>query len=145
YAGGDAATANYEATCRGDTGHAEVVRVTYDPAEVSFETLLQVFFGVAHDPTQLNRQGADRGTQYRSAFFYADEKQREVVTAYIKQLDATGYFNEPIATTVEPLTEFFDAEPYHQDFARRNPHQPYVACTALPKIDKMRALFTASV
>ena len=141
YAGGSADTANYEATCRGDTGHAELVKVEYDPARISYGRLLRIFFGVAHDPTQLNRQGNDRGTQYRSAIFYETDARRDVARAYIGQLDAAGVFGKEIATTLEPLADsgFHEAEGYHQDFAKRNPAQPYVACTVPPKLAKLGA------
>ena len=139
YAGGDPDTADYESVCTGRTGHAEVVRVTFDPSVLSYGELLRVFFGIAHDPTTLNRQGADRGTQYRSAIFYQSEEERAVAAAYIEQLDAAGVLGDPVVTTLEPLDEFHEAERYHQDFARRNPAQPYVACTALPKVAKLRA------
>ncbi len=139
YAGGDPDLADYDSVCTGRTGHAEVVRVTFDSAVLSYGELLRVFFGIAHDPTQLNRQGADRGTQYRSAIFVHSDEEKQVAAAYIKQLDEAGVFDGLIVTTLEPLTQFYEAEEYHQDFARRNPNQPYVACSALPKIDKLRA------
>jgi peptide-methionine (S)-S-oxide reductase len=141
YAGDSRGTANYQAVCSGQTNHAEVVEVTYDPARVSFGRLLQLFFGVAHDPTQLNRQGNDRGRQYRSAIFYSSPRQREVAEAYIAQLNAAGLFSQPIVTTLEPLEAFYEAEPYHQDYAARNPAQPYVLFTALPKVEKLKETF----
>ncbi|MDT0617637.1 peptide-methionine (S)-S-oxide reductase MsrA [Salinisphaera sp. P385] len=141
YAGGDADTANYQAVCTGRTGHAEVIRVRYDPAVVSFGTLLKVFFAVAHDPTQLNRQGNDLGPQYRSAVFVADDEQRRVAQAYIEQLDRSGVFGAPIATKLEPLKAFHEAEAYHQDFAINNPSQPYVCMVAQPKLDKLARQF----
>lgn len=138
YAGGDSAdTANYEAVCTGTTGHAEVVDVHYDPAKVSFGELLRVFFSVAHDPTQLNRQGNDRGTQYRSAVFYETPEQKAVAEAYLRQLGAAGVFPEPIVTTLEPLDAFYPAEAYHQNFAARNPYQPYIMAVAAPKMEKL--------
>lgn len=138
YAGGDAATANYEAVCSGTTGHAEAVDIRYDPARVSFGELLKLFFSVAHDPTQLNRQGHDRGTQYRSAIFYESEDQKAVAEAYIEQLDAAGVYPQPIVTTLEPLPVFYPAEAYHQNYAARNPYQPYVMAVAAPKVEKLR-------
>lgn len=138
YAGGSAATANYDAVCSGTTGHAEVIRITYDPARISYGTLLKFFFGVAHDPTQLNRQGADRGTQYRSAVFFAGDAELEVAADYIAQLDAAKVFPDPIVTTLEPLETFHKAETYHQDYAARNPAQPYIAAVSTPKVDKLR-------
>lgn len=141
YAGGTAETANYRKVCEGRTDHAEVVRVTFDPERITFGELLQVFFSVSHDPTQLNRQGADVGRQYRSAVFYVDDDQRRVAEAYIAKLNAAGIFSRPIATTLEPLEEFFPAEEYHQDYAALNPDQPYVACTVPQKLDKLQARF----
>lgn len=141
YAGGTKATANYEAVCSGTTNHAEAVEVRYDPRRVSLGRLLQVFFGVAHDPTELDRQGHDRGRQYRSAIFYQSPQQREIAAAYMKQLADASAFGSPIVTTLEPLDEFFEAEPYHQDYANRNPGQPYIVFTALPKLEKLRHTF----
>ena len=141
YIGGTAATANYQAVCGGDTGHAEAIAVTFDPATITFGQLLKVFFSVAHDPTQLNRQGGDRGTQYRSAIFPADAEQRTVAEAYIAQLNAAGTFPTPVVTTVEDAGPFFPAEGYHQNFAARNPAQPYVAAVAQPKVDKLQRYF----
>lgn len=141
YAGGDEATANYNAVCRGDTGHAEVVLVRYDPSRISYGKILKIFFAIAHDPTQVNRQGNDVGTQYRSAIFHMDAVQREVATRYIRQLDAAGVFSAPIATEVALLDAFYEGEPYHQDYANRNPAQPYIACFSAPKIQKLREYF----
>lgn len=137
YSGGSAETATYEATCSGTTGHAEVVDIHYTPSKVSFGELLKVFFSVAHDPTQLNRQGNDRGTQYRSAIFYETSEQRQVAEAYIRQLGAAGVYPDPIVTTLEPLEAFYLAEAYHQDFAARNPYQPYIMAVAAPKMEKL--------
>jgi methionine-S-sulfoxide reductase len=137
YAGGAAETANYKAVCGGGTGHAEVIRIKYDPARISYEQLLDVFFD-AHDPTQLNRQGNDIGSQYRSAIFFTDEPQRQAAEAKIAQLTAAGKFPRPIVTTLEPLTQFFPAEDYHQDYARLNPDQPYIQAVSLPKACKVR-------
>lgn len=140
YAGGSKETANYQAVCRGTTGHAEVIRIAYDPAKISFSQLLDVFF-VAHDPTQLNRQGADVGTQYRSAIFYSSESEKELAQNAIAKLNASGALGRPIATTLEPLVEFFPAEGYHQDYARANPDQPYILAQAIPKVCKVRDKF----
>jgi peptide-methionine (S)-S-oxide reductase len=141
YAGGTAETADYDTVCSGTTNHAEAVRVRFDPARTSFGQLLKVFFSVAHDPTQLNRQGNDYGRQYRSAIFYGDEAQKEVAEAYIRQLNDAGAFKAPIVTRLEPLEAFYVAEGYHQDYAARNPSQPYVAYTAAPKVKKLREYF----
>lgn len=141
YIGGSAQTANYEAVCSGTTGHAEAIRITFAPDVISFGQLLRVFFAVAHDPTQLNRQGNDRGTQYRSAVFPADAEQRAVAEAYIAQLNAAKVFGAPIATTIEDGGTFYAAETYHQNYAARNPHQPYVAAVAAPKVDKLVKYF----
>jgi peptide-methionine (S)-S-oxide reductase len=141
YAGGEAATANYEAVCSGRTGHAEAIRITYDPAKVSYGMLLKVFFATAHDPTQLNRQGNDVGTQYRSAIFHASEEERAAAAAYIALLDAAKVFPAGIATTLEPLKTFYVAEAYHQDYAARNPFQPYITAVSAPKVAKTRKLF----
>ncbi len=141
YIGGAPDTANYQAVCSGATGHAEAIQVTFDPAAISFGQLLKVFFAVAHDPTQLNRQGGDRGTQYRSAIFPIDAEQRAVAEAYISQLNAAGAYPSPVVTTVEAGGPFFPAEAYHQNFAARNPAQPYVAAVAQPKVDKLARYF----
>jgi peptide-methionine (S)-S-oxide reductase len=138
YAGGTAETADYQSVCSGRTDHAEAVEVRFDPARVSFGQLLKIFFSVAHDPTQVDRQGADQGRQYRSAIFYQDEEQRRVAEAYIRQLDEAGVLGAPIATRLEPGQPFYRAETYHQDYAARNPTQPYVAYTAAPKVAKLR-------
>ena len=141
YAGGDAESANYEAVCSGRTGHAEVVEVRYDPHRISYGALLKLFFAVAHDPTQKDRQGNDRGPQYRSAIFPVDEAQRKVAEDYIQQLNNAGAFTAPIVTTLEPDHPFHPAEDYHQDFARRNPNQPYITHVAKPKLEKLHAAF----
>jgi len=141
YAGGDADDANYQAVSNGRTDHAEVIAITYNPAEISYGQLLRVFFAVAHNPTQVNRQGNDVGRHYRSAVFFANDDEKRVAEAYIKQLDEAGVFDKPIATTLEPLTRFFPAEDYHQDYATINPNQPYVAYSALPKVEKLRKQF----
>jgi peptide-methionine (S)-S-oxide reductase len=142
YTGGHPSRANYEAVCTGLTGHAEAIRITYDPDKITLGRILKVFFAVAHDPTQLNRQGNDVGTQYRSAFFYANETQKSIAKAYIAQLNGSLLFEQPIVTTLEPLQEFFVAEAKHQDFAARNPDQPYVRFAALPKVDKLKKYFS---
>jgi peptide-methionine (S)-S-oxide reductase len=134
YAGGDRATAEYETVSGGRTGHAEAVQITFDPNVVSYGEILRVFFSVAHDPTQLNRQGPDTGTQYRSAIFYADDKQKEIATAYIAQLDKTGKFGRPIVTRVDPLRGFYAAEDYHQDYLLKHPTQPYIVINDMPKV-----------
>lgn len=141
YAGGTAETANYETVCSGTTNHAEAIQIRYDPRRISYGQILKVFFSVAHDPTQLNHQGADRGRQYRSAIFYANDEQKRVADSYIRDLNAARVFDEPIVTTLEPLERFYPAESYHQNYAARNPAQPYVALTATPKVEKLRATF----
>ena len=141
YSGGSADTATYEQSSRGDTGHAESVEVTYDPRVVSLGTLLHIFFSVAHNPTQLNYQGPDRGTQYRSAIFVQDAVQRDIAAAYIAQLDATGLFEGPIVTTLEPFEAFYPAEQYHQDFLTLNPNWPYIVVHDLPKIAALERIF----
>ena len=141
YAGGSRETADYETVCGGRTDHAEVVEVRFDPGRISYGRLLKVFFSIAHDPTQKDRQGADVGRQYRSVIFYADEAQKRVAEAYIKQLDAAHVFDAPIVTEVTPLETFYEAEPYHQDYAERNPWNPYIAFTAAPKVKKVRKYF----
>jgi peptide-methionine (S)-S-oxide reductase len=141
YEGGDKATAHYEMTGRGDTGHAESVRVTYDPREISTGRILQIYFSVAHDPTQLNRQGPDRGTQYRSAIFPSDDEQAKLAQAYIAQLDQAHAFNAAIVTRIEPGKSFYPAEDYHQDFLALNPSYPYIVFNDLPKVENLKRLF----
>jgi peptide-methionine (S)-S-oxide reductase len=141
YAGGAADSAHYELVSRGTTGHAESVQVTYDPSRVSYSQLLQVFFAVAHDPTQLNRQGPDVGTQYRSAIFYATPNQKEGAQAYIDQLTAAKVFPRPIVTQVAPLTGFYPAEAYHQDYLNRHPDEPYIVYNDWPKIVSLQKQF----
>ena len=141
YAGGDPERADYRSVCAGQTGHAEVVRIRYDSDVTSLGQILKVFFAVAHDPTQLNRQGNDRGTQYRSAIFYANEEQHQVASAYIEQLQASSTFPGPIVTTLEPLKQFHPAEDYHQNYAELNPQQGYIQAVALPKVEKLRKTF----
>jgi peptide-methionine (S)-S-oxide reductase len=141
FAGGSKATAHYEVVSLGMTGHAEAVRVTFDAAQISYGQLLRIFFSIAHDPTQLNRQGPDEGTQYRSSIFYADEEQRQVAQAYIQQLDTAKLFKRPIVTTVVPLQGFYAAEAYHQDFVAHNPTYPYVLFNDLPKVEHLEKAF----
>ena len=141
YAGDSAETANYRAVCSGTTNHAEAIEVRYDASQTTLGQLLKIHFSVAHDPTQLNRQGNDAGRQYRSAIFYADDEQKRVAEAYIRQLNEAGVFHDPIATTLEPLKAFFVAEDYHQDYAARNPDQPYIAYVAQPKVEALRENF----
>lgn len=141
YAGGSAETAVYELTETGSTGHAEAVRIVFDASKVSFGTLMQVFFSVAHDPTQLNRQGADVGPQYRSTVFPQTKEQANVASAYIRQLDQSHTFSSPIATTVEAGKTFYKAEDYHQDYLVNNPTQPYIAFVEQPKVDALQRLF----
>ena len=141
YIGGDAATANYDAVCSGRSGHAEAIRISYNPSKIGFGSLMRVFFTVAHDPTQRNRQGHDVGTQYRSTIFPIDARQRAVAAAYIAELDAAGVFAGPIVTTLEAHGAFYPAEAYHHRYAERNPGQPYVAAVALPKLDKLHDHF----
>jgi methionine-S-sulfoxide reductase len=143
YAGGEADTAQYERVSDGDTGHAESVQITYDPREVTYGQILQVFFSVAHDPTQLNRQGPDTGTQYRSAIFYGNAEEKRIADAYIAQLDRAGVFRRPIVTRVDPLRGFHAAEAYHQDYLINHPNQPYIAINDLPKVRNFQRLLPA--
>jgi peptide-methionine (S)-S-oxide reductase len=141
YAGGSAATATYAQVTTETTGHAESVKVVYDPSKITYGKLLQIFFSVVHDPTQLNRQGPDVGTSYRSAIFYTNEEQRKISTAYIAQLDAARVFPKPIVTQVVPLKGFYDAESYHQDYALHNPDNPYIQVCDRPKIEALKKEF----
>ena len=141
YSGGDASSATYESVCGVGTGHAEAIAVRFDPRRISFGQLLKVFFAVAHDPTQVDRQGNDRGRQYRSAIFVADERQRDVAGAYIRQLDAAKVFTAPIATEVVSLDRFHVAEAHHQNYAELHPEQGYIAAVAAPKVAKLRKQF----
>ena len=141
YAGGDVASPSYEQVSTGDTGHAESVEVIYDPSQVTYGKLLQIFFSVAHDPTQLNRQGPDRGTQYRSAIFYRNAQQQQVAESYIKQLSAAKTFSRPIVTQVAALRGFFPAEEYHQNYLAQHPNQPYIVINDQPKIAALKAQF----
>ena len=138
YSGGSKETANYEAVCTGRTGHAEAIQITYDPSKVTMGKLLKVFFSIAHDPTTLNRQGNDTGTQYRSAIFYANDEQKAVAEAYIKQLTDAKVFDDPIVTKLEKLEAYYPAEKYHQNYARLNPTQGYIMGVALPKVKKAK-------
>jgi peptide-methionine (S)-S-oxide reductase len=141
YAGGEAKTAVYEMVGSGRTGHAEAVQVTYDPRQISYARLLQIFFSVAHDPTQLNRQGPDVGTQYRSAIFPLSDEQARIAKAYIAQIGQARVFGAPVVTTVEPHRTFYPAEGYHQDFLVRNPTYPYIVFNDLPKIEELKRLY----
>src|SRR5258706_16203200 len=141
YAGGERSTAQYETVSSGTTGHAESVRITFDPAAISYGQILQIAFSVVHDPTQLNRQGPDVGTQYRSVIFYADDNQKRIAEAYIAQLDRSHAFAQPIVTRVDPLKEFYPAEEYHQDYLIHNPTQPSIAMYDLPKIQNFKRTF----
>ena len=141
YAGGSAAAANYEAVLTGSTGHAESVEISYDPARVSYGQLLHIFFSVGHDPTTLDRQGPDYGSQYRSVIFFTDEEQEKIARAYIAQLDRAGTFKSRIVTQVTKLPAFYRAEDYHQDYATQNPTNPYIVINDLPKLRNFQALF----
>jgi peptide-methionine (S)-S-oxide reductase len=143
YAGGKADTAHYEQVSEGDTGHAESVRVRFDPAKVTYQQLLQVFFSVAHDPTELNRQGPDVGSQYRSAIFYTSAEQQKIAQDYIQQLTAAHTFSAPIVTQVVPLQQFFPAEDYHQNFLALHPNKPYIVINDLPKLGNLHKQFPA--
>ncbi|HLG81011.1 MAG TPA: peptide-methionine (S)-S-oxide reductase MsrA [Bradyrhizobium sp.] len=141
YAGGAKETAVYQIVGSGQTGHAESVQVTYDPRQISYGKILQIYFSVAHDPTQLDRQGPDFGPQYRSAIFYLDEAQKNVAEAYIAQLNKAGVFKHPIVTQVNRLPAFYPAEDYHQDYASLHPSSPYIAFNDLPKVENLRRIF----
>jgi peptide-methionine (S)-S-oxide reductase len=141
YSGGAVASPVYEQVSTGETGHAASVKITFDPAQISYGRLLQLFFSVAHDPTQLNRQGPDTGSQYRSVIFYADDEQKHIAEAYISQLEQTKSFARPIVTQVVPLKAFYDAEAYHQDYARFHPDDPYIARNDAPKVEHLREQF----
>src|SRR6266704_3548502 len=140
YSGGSANTAEYETVSTGRTGHAESVKIIYDPSQVSYGQLLKVYFSVAHDPTELNRQGPDSGTQYRSSIFYANDEQKRIALAYIDQLNAAKVFSQPIVTQVVGLKAFYPAEAYHQDYAVHHPNEPYIAINDLPKVDHLRQM-----
>src|SRR5947208_5843276 len=141
YSGGSASTAQYETVSTGETGHAESVRIIYDPSQISYGQLLKVFFSVAHNPTQLNRQGPDEGTQYRSAIFVANEEQKRIAQAYIAQLNQAKVFQRPIVTQVVGLTGFYEAEDYHQDYLAHHLDSPYIRMNDLPKVETLRQEF----
>jgi peptide-methionine (S)-S-oxide reductase len=143
YAGGVAATAHYEQVSDGNTGHAESVRVRFNPQQVSYQQLLQVFFSVAHDPTELNRQGPDTGSQYRSAIFYTSTEQQKAAQEYIQQLTAARAFSAPIVTQVAPLQQFYPAEAHHQNYLALHPYQPYILFNDMPKLGQLRKQFPA--
>ena len=141
YSGGEAKAANYEMVSNGTTGHAEAVQVSFNPAKISYQQLLQVFFGVAHNPTQLNFQGSDVGTQYRSAIFYASAEQQQQAQSYMQQLTTAKIFSSPIVTQVVPLTKFYAAEDYHQNYFALHPNQPYIVKHDKPKLEQLRKQF----
>jgi len=145
YAGGTAETAKYDIVSSGRTGHAEAILITYDPARISYGQLLKIFFSVAHDPTSLNRQGADVGPQYRSAIFFANDAQKQVAEAYIRQIDTAGVLGRRIVTQVVPLQKFYTAETYHQDYARGNRANPYIVHVSDPKVEKLKKLYPGCV
>jgi peptide-methionine (S)-S-oxide reductase len=143
YAGGSANTAQYERVSDGDTGHAESVKIVYDPAKISYGQLLKIYFSVATDPTELNRQGPDTGTQYRGVIFYTNDEQKRVASAYIAQLTAAHAFGDPIVTQLTPLQGFYTAEAYHQDYAQRHPDEPYIVFNDAPKVAHLKQQFPA--
>jgi peptide-methionine (S)-S-oxide reductase len=141
YAGGSKTTADYTMVSTGSTGHAEAVEIKYDPKKISYGKILQIFFSVAHDPTQLNRQGPDSGTQYRSAIFTANDEQKKVADAYIAQLNAAKVYKKPIVTKIGPLEAFYAAEAYHQDYLTLHPNQPYIVYNDIPKVENLKKIF----
>ncbi len=141
YSGGSAPTANYERVSTGETDHAESVQITFDPSKITYGQLLKVFFSVAHDPTQLNRQGPDTGAHYRSVIFYANDEQKRIAESYISQLDQAKVFRRPVVTQVVALQSFYEAEEYHQDYAVKHPNQPYIVIHDLPKVENLRKQF----
>ena len=141
YSGGNPATAHYDLVSSGQTGHAESVKITYDPSQISYSQLLKIYFLVARDPTELNRQGPDSGTQYRSAIFFTNEQQKQVAKAYIEQLNKAHTFSKPIVTQLVPLKAFYAAEEYHQNFIDHNPQDPYVVANDLPKLKQLQKQF----
>jgi peptide-methionine (S)-S-oxide reductase len=143
YSGGAANTATYEKVCSGRTGHAEAVEIVFDPSQISFGQILKVFFSVAHDPTQLNRQGPDQGTQYRSAIFYTSDDQKRIGEAYVKQLDSAKVFRDPIVTQLVPLEKFYPAEDYHQGYADLHPENMYIVIHDYPKVENLRKTYPA--
>ena len=144
YAGGSKATADYNMVSTGNTGHAESVEIKYDPNKISYGKILQIFFSVVHDPTQLNRQGPDTGTQYRSAIFTTNDEQKKVADAYIAQLNAAKVYKKPIVTRVGPLEGFYAAEAYHQDYLTLHPTQPYIAYNDIPKVENLKKIFAGN-
>jgi peptide-methionine (S)-S-oxide reductase len=143
YSGGDKSTANYHSVSTGATGHAESIEITFDPKEISFGEILQIYFSVAHDPTEIDRQGPDIGTEYRSVIFYADEAQQQTARLYIEQLNKAGVFHQVIATRIDPLKAFYPAEPHHQEFMLKHPAHPYIVQNDLPKIENLKKFFPA--
>ncbi|MDP9337919.1 MAG: peptide-methionine (S)-S-oxide reductase MsrA [Acidobacteriota bacterium] len=143
YSGGHTKSPAYEVVSMGVTGHAESVQVTYDPSQITFGQLLMVYFSVAHDPTQLNRQGPDTGSQYRSAIFYSNDEQKRITDAYISQLNSAAVYSRPIVTQVAAFDAFYPAEEYHQDYLKKNPRNPYIVANDLPKLDRLRKEFPA--
>jgi peptide-methionine (S)-S-oxide reductase len=141
YSGGAANTATYEQVCSGRTGHAEAVEIVFDPSQISFGQILKVFFSVAHDPTQLDKQGPDRGSQYRSAIFYTSEDQKRISEAYVKQLNATKVFRQPIVTQIVPLDKFYAAEDYHQGYMDLHPENMYIVINDYPKVENLRKTY----
>jgi peptide-methionine (S)-S-oxide reductase len=141
YAGGEKKTADYETVSTGTTGHAESIKITFDPAQISFGTLLKVYFSVAHNPTELNYQDNDQGTQYRSSIFYTSEDQKKVAEMYIHELDAAHVYKHPIVTKVVPLQAFYKAEEYHQNYAAKNPNQGYIVAMDVPKYNNLKKQF----
>jgi peptide-methionine (S)-S-oxide reductase len=144
YAGGTKATANYNLVSSGGTGHAEAVEIKYDPKKISYGKILQIFFSVVHDPTQLNRQGPDSGPQYRSAIFTTNDEQKKVAEAYIAELSAAKVYKKPIVTKIDPLEAFYAAEAYHQDYLTLHPNQPYIAFNDIPKVENLKKIFADS-
>jgi peptide-methionine (S)-S-oxide reductase len=143
YSGGEAGTAHYEDVSTGSTGHAESVKIVFDPSQISYGQILMIFFSVGHNPTELNRQGPDYGTQYRSSIFYAGEQQKKIADAYIAQLDAAKIYAQPIVTRVVPLQAFYPAEDYHQDYLKHHPYEPYIVINDQPKIANLKKEFPA--
>ena len=141
YSGGNKDTADYNLVSTGRTGHAEAVEIKYDPKKISYGKILQIFFSVVHDPTQLNRQGPDTGTQYRSAIFYGNDEQKKVAEAYVAQLNAAKVYKKPIVTKIDKLDAFYAAEDYHQDYLTLHPHQPYIAFNDIPKVEALKKIF----
>ena len=144
YAGGKENTADYNMVSTGTTGHAESVKITYDPQKISYGKILQIYFSVVHDPTQLNRQGPDDGTQYRSTIFTSSPEEKKIAQDYIAELNATKVYGKPIVTTIEPLQAFYPAENYHQDYLTLHPRQPYIVFNDLPKIENLKKVFAAN-